>query len=40
MFSVMFRGIVGSGEVRPAGILGSGVPGTHSGEYYVITAFW
>jgi hypothetical protein len=40
MFSVLFTGIVGSDEVRPKDMLGSGFSGTHSRESHVIRVLW
>jgi len=36
---MLCSGIVGTGEVRPADMLGSEFSGTHIGECYVITDF-
>jgi len=36
----LFSGIIGTGVVRPADMLGSDVSGNLSGECYVIVVLW
>jgi hypothetical protein len=40
LFSTLYSGTVGTGEVRPADILGYEVSGNHFVECYVNTVLW
>jgi hypothetical protein len=40
LFSNLCSGILGTGKVWPADMIGSEVSGTHFGECYVITVLW
>jgi hypothetical protein len=40
MFSVLCIGIVGTGDLRPADMLGSEISCAHFGECYVIRVLW